>query len=148
MSEGATNGPVPSKFVFLHEVASLPSATKVRLLGCVVQYDTTKGRLLLEHAYPKNAHPIPHIFVDTELVLESTPPSLYQQGSWINIIGYVRNPDLHNRKRRDNLSNGKSEIVSVQAILIWDAGALRTGDYEDILEEQRLAQRQLHIGRK
>ncbi|KIX07626.1 uncharacterized protein Z518_02279 [Rhinocladiella mackenziei CBS 650.93] len=142
MSEGATNAPVPSKLVFLYELASLPPATKVRFVGCVLQYDVLNGQLLLEHAYPKNAHPVPRVSVDVSLVLESTASSALRHGCWINVIGYTQNSGVHARKRKDSLHR-RDEVVSLQAILIWDAGSLRIRDYENTLEEQRLVQQQL-----
>jgi len=143
MSELATNAPVASKFVFLHDIGSLAPATKIRFLGCIVDYHTAEGRLLLEHAYPKDTHPVPRVSVDINLVLESLQTSILRSGTWINVIGYTRDARPHGRKRKKSMSRSDEAPPSVQAILIWDAGALRLRDYEITLEEQRQVQRQL-----
>ncbi|KAK5454106.1 hypothetical protein LTS15_006106 [Exophiala xenobiotica] len=143
MSEFATNGPVASKFVFLKDVATLPPNTKVRLLGCIVDHDTAKGQIILEHAYPKNAKPIPHVLVDIDLVLESIEPSILSTGSWINVIGYTRSTQRGVRKSKAKLRQPEDESSFLQAVLVWTAGALKITDYEITLEEQRSAQKKL-----
>ncbi|KAK5233401.1 hypothetical protein LTR67_003809 [Exophiala xenobiotica] len=143
MSEFATNGPVASKFVFLKDVATLPPNTKVRLLGCIVDHDTAKGQIILEHAYPKNAKPIPHVLVDIDLVLESIEPSILSTGSWINVIGYTRTTQRGVRKSKARLRQPEDESSFLQAVLVWTAGALKITDYEITLEEQRSAQKNL-----
>ncbi|OAP58847.1 hypothetical protein AYL99_06144 [Fonsecaea erecta] len=147
MVEGAPNAPAPSKLIFIHEVASLPAASKVRLLGCIVQYDAVRGRILLEHAYPRNASPTPRIWVDINLVLENVRPPFLDPGTWINATGYIRASTPPTRKESvKGLQNGHDTIF-VQAVLIWDAIAVRIEDYEDILEEQRRVQRQIESDR-
>jgi hypothetical protein len=158
MSEFATNGPVASKFVFLKDVATLPPNTKVRLLGwyaspgvesslatnsrsSIVDHDTAKGQIILEHAYPKNAKPSPHMLVDIDLVLESIEPSILSTGSWINVIGYTRSTQRGVRKSKAKLRQPEDESSFLQAVLVWTAGALKITDYEITLEEQRSAQK-------
>ncbi|EXJ84975.1 hypothetical protein A1O3_05650, partial [Capronia epimyces CBS 606.96] len=135
MNGSASNGPTPSKFVFISELPALPAATKVRFLGCVVEYDSLRGRLLLEHTYPKNAHPIPRASVDVNLVLESTPSSALERGRWINVIGYTQSTHHRFRKRKADSAHVPDQAVPLQAILIWDAGPLRIADYETALED-------------
>ncbi|KIW61456.1 hypothetical protein PV05_01576 [Exophiala xenobiotica] len=143
MSEFATNGPAASKFVFLKDIASLPPNTKVRLIGCIVDYDIARGQIVLEHAYPKNIQPISRVLVDIDLVLETTEPSTLITGSWINVIGYTRRTRLNIRKSKAQLRQPVNESSSLQAVLIWTAGALKITDYEITLEEQRSAQKKL-----
>ncbi|EXJ85840.1 hypothetical protein A1O1_06209 [Capronia coronata CBS 617.96] len=143
MTQSASNGPTPSRFVFLSEIPSLPAATKVRFLGCVVDYDSLSGRLLLEHAFPKAAQPGPHALIDVNLILESTPSSVLERGRWVNVIGYVQNAHQGGRKRKATQLHNKDLPVFVQAILMWDAGPLRIADYEATLEEQIQMHRQI-----
>ncbi|EXJ67163.1 uncharacterized protein A1O5_09810 [Cladophialophora psammophila CBS 110553] len=143
MTEGAPNGPVPSRLVFIHEIPSLPAASKVRLLGCIVQYDAIKGQILVEHAYPRSASPIPRLWVDINLVLENAKPTLLEPGTWINAIGYTRSSGWQTGKKSGKKPQDLYETVFLQAVLIWDATAVRIEDYEDILEEQRRVRRQL-----
>ncbi|KIY02494.1 uncharacterized protein Z520_00959 [Fonsecaea multimorphosa CBS 102226] len=147
MTEGAPSAPAPSKLVFIHEVASLPPASKVRLLGCIVQYDAMKGHILLEHAYPRNASPTPRIWVDINLVLENVKPAVLDPGTWVNVIGYIRASTPQTGKESVKRLQNVLDTVFVQAVLIWDAIAVRIEDYEDILEDQRRVRRQLESDR-
>ncbi|KAH0835179.1 hypothetical protein AYO21_10885 [Fonsecaea monophora] len=148
MTESVPSTPTPSKLVFIHEVVSLPAASKVRLLGCVVQYDAIKGQLLLEHAYPRTSSPTPRIWIDVNLVLENVKPALLDPGTWINAIGYTRASTPQNGKKSTKRSQTIQGTVFVQAVLIWDAIAVRIEDYEDILEEERRVRRRLESERE
>ncbi|EXJ59718.1 hypothetical protein A1O7_03864 [Cladophialophora yegresii CBS 114405] len=140
MSENATNAPVPSTFVFLHEVATLASGTKVRFLGCIVQYDSARSRILLEHAFPKDISPVPSIWVEITLILETTDSTTLAIGTWINVIGYVQaTPQLIRRKSGERIPRA----AQLQAVLIWDAGAVRIGEYENTLIELMRTEPQL-----
>ncbi|KEF62580.1 uncharacterized protein A1O9_00553, partial [Exophiala aquamarina CBS 119918] len=142
----ATSAPAPSRFVFISELSSLPSDTKVRCLGCVVRYDLAEGRLLLEHAFPKLVQSRYQIWVDVNLVLESIDPQALYQGSWVNIIGYTRHtPSLGESKDGPEQQNSE-QCLTLQAVLIWDAGPLQINDYTSTLEEQRLIQRRSKAG--
>ena len=108
----------------------------------IVQYELAQGRVLLEHAYPKNASPIPRVWADASLVLETTKPSTLAEGVWINIIGYTQAPPRPSRKKNAQHLQHADLTASLQAVLIWDAGTVRIGDYEHTLEEQNRVQRQ------
>ena len=116
----------------------------------MVRYDVAKGHLLLEHAYPSTVHPVPQICVDVTLVLENTESSIFQTGAWINVIGYTQGTSPRTRKKRRSSGplRENDDQVSLQAILAWDAGALRVKDWEETIEEQRLVRRQLESKRK
>ena len=83
------------------------------------------------------------MLVDIDLVLESTEPSTLVTGTWVNVIGYTRSTRLHVRKSKAQLRQPEGESSSLQAVLIWTAGALKITDYEITLEEQRSAQKKL-----
>ncbi|KAJ9611400.1 hypothetical protein H2200_004584 [Cladophialophora chaetospira] len=139
MADGVSNGPMASKWVFIHQVPSLASGTKVRLLGCIVDYDIAKGQILLEHAYPKDAPTVPSLWVDVSLVVENTKSTTLSHGTWLNVVGYVRgNRRQTGRKSGSHLQKGP-QAAPLQAVLIWDAGAVRVGEYEYTLEEERRA---------
>ncbi|OCT47490.1 hypothetical protein CLCR_03729 [Cladophialophora carrionii] len=136
MSEVATNAPVPSTLVFLHAVASLASGTK---------YDSARSQILLEHAFPKDISPVPRIWVDITLVLETTESTTLALGTWINVIGYVQATPRPIRRKSGNRFQRAAQPL--QAILIWDAGAVRIGEYENTLEEMmRTKQRLESVG--
>lgn len=54
-------------------------------------------------------------------VLDALNFELTQVGAWVNVIGYVRNAV--------DLLQGSSS-ASVDAVLIWSAGAIRLDEYE------------------
>jgi hypothetical protein len=67
--------------------------------------------------------------------LESIKGHDLQRGSWLNIIGYVRKPEQRQKKTTSsNTEDVKiAAIPIVQAIIVWDAGAIKVADYEAAL---------------
>lgn len=105
----------------------------------MVDYDVCAGILRVEHAFPHNVLPTPQALVDVRLVLELMKAQYLQRGSWLNIIGYVQKHDQR-QKKTTTLTKQDAQIAStptVQAIVIWDAGAIRIADYEAALTIQR-----------
>jgi Telomere capping, CST complex subunit len=91
--------------------------------------------------------------VDVNLVIETVESGLLDNGSWVNVIGYVQGgPQLQNKaktKRSGIPSRNTGHKALVQAVLIWDAGAIKANEYEKTLEQQREARRKtrnLHEG--
>ncbi len=67
-------------------------------------------------------------------------------GTWLNIIGYVtRSAPRRNRALGSEWTSVQAERSSVQAILVWSAGAVRTGDYERTLTQQYEMTKQLEM---
>ena len=111
----------------------------------VFEYETAKGRLYVEHAYPRDTVPTPRACIDVNLVLETVSSQLLQNGNWINIIGYVQGgPEIRgkSKKTRPGTWHAYSE-PEVQGVLIWDASNIRVEDYQITLEEQRRVQSQI-----
>lgn len=108
----------------------------------VVQYDLLKGHLLLEHAFPKTTQSKYQVWVDVNLVLENIDSQVLCHGTWVNVIGYTRHTTSQGASK-DVVEQNSGKGITLQAILIWDAGPLRGNDYTSTLEEQRLAQRQV-----
>lgn len=103
----------------------------------LASYDVSTGLLVLEHAFPSDAPHVPCVKVDITLVLESIESEMLQPGTWLNIIGYIDRSALRkNRVLGSELTWGQTERGSVQALVVWSAGALRIGDYERILMQQ------------
>lgn len=135
----STNGPVASKHIFIHNLLDQEVGAKVRFLGCVTDYEDGKGQLIVEHNYASglDSAPSTKAIVDVNMLLESMKIDAVQPGSWINIIGYVRNKSP--RKARRSLSGHRmvgEDLPKIQAILIWNAGAVQVRNYEKTLEEQ------------
>ncbi|RMZ88073.1 hypothetical protein DV736_g4708, partial [Chaetothyriales sp. CBS 134916] len=149
-----------SQLVFLHELHKYKAGTKVRFicwygpfspLGCLgppdrsstLEYDTTTGLLLVEHAYPATAPQTPRAHVDINLIIETTKPELFERGAWINVIGYVLalRQQLARSSSTAPAPNKETTVnyTRVQAILVWDAGSLTISDYEASVEKHRAA---------
>lgn len=138
MATGSSNGPAPSMHVFIHQLLKQENNAKVRFLGCVIDYDSNTGQLTVEHNYPRSADvELPKSAgVNINLILNTIKIDVLQAGSWINVIGYVRHAPLpktqHTRSAR-MLSAQRQPTV--QAVLVWSAGALRVEEYEKTLED-------------
>lgn len=138
MAETSSNGAVPSKHIFIHQVSDQEYNTKVRFLSYVIDYDHKTGLLIVEHDYPrsKSSKTTTKATVDINLILENTNLELLQPGSWINVIGYVRSKPTPNSRR---LSTGRkkavAELPEIQAVLVWNAGAIQVDKYEKTMEE-------------
>jgi hypothetical protein len=112
----------------------------------VFEYNSGKGQLTVEHAYPYDAASTPRAVIDVNVILEITNSQLLRNGSWINVIGYVQHvPDVQGRRQQRGGSTGESrddQLTVLQAVLVWDAGAIRVSEYEKVMEEHRKAQRE------
>ena len=148
-----SNGPLPTRLVFLSDLPTQTHGNKVRFLGCVTRYTLSTGVLELQHAY----HPPPKIptiaFVDVNVILEGLKREDTQVGAWINVVGYVEEvvregkrgqgqgqvqekmgPGARNGER---VTEGPRVVrVRVQAIVLWNAGGVKIGEYERILENR------------
>lgn len=138
MAATSSNGPVPSKHVFIHQLAKQECNTKVRFLGCAIDYDDSTGRLIVEHKYPRDtSSKLPmRAIVDINLLLDTIKTDALPTGSWINIIGYLQHTSLP--KTRVSSSGRRrtvQDLPRVQAILMWNAGAVRVEEYEKTLED-------------
>ena len=146
-----SNGPLPSRLVFLSDLPTQAHGNKVRFLGCVTRYTLSTGVLELQHAY----HPPPKIptiaLVDVNVVLEGLKREDTQVGAWINVVGYVeevvregkRGPGQVQEKMGPATRNGERVRegprvvrVRVQAIVLWNAGGVKIGEYERTLENR------------
>lgn len=134
MAASKSNAPVASKWVFLSQLDEQELTTKVRFLGCLLEYDESTGRALLEHEFPKSSRKskASRAIVDMKLVLETTDKSCFERGNWINVIGYVQSKETV----KIETPHASSHLSAVQAVLVWNAGAVRLDKYEDILRQQ------------
>lgn len=80
--------------------------------------------LRLKHNYPVLADPV-IAYLDIEHVLERAKNSDVDVGTWLNVIGYVQNIE--------------HSTVSVQAILIWDAGNVDLEAYQNAIQARKVA---------
>jgi len=66
--------------------------------------------------------------VNVAYVLDALNFELTQVGAWVNVVGYVRTT------RDENSDPGKSSR-SVDAVVIWSAGAIKLDEYEAAVRE-------------
>lgn len=83
----------------------------------VEEYDIVTGILTLKHMYRSIDLSAK---VTIEHVREGLPRSATDVGSWLNVAGYVQTITPNS--------------ISVQAIMLWEAGSLKLGDYERALQ--------------
>lgn len=145
------NGPLPTHLVFLSDLPTQALGKKVRFLGCVTRYNLSTGVLELQHAYhpPRNVPTV--ALVDVNVVLESLKREVMQVGAWVNVMGYVGEVSKEGKKkeRQEQRETGsvkrkgfrvregpRAVRVRIQAIMLWSAGGVKTGEYERTLEER------------
>ncbi|PLB36571.1 nuclear telomere cap complex subunit Ten1 [Aspergillus candidus] len=131
--------PLPSTRAFLSDLPSLPPDTKVRFLGCVKTYSITTGHLTVEHNYPPQRPP-PSVSVDVNAIIGSLTSEELRVGAWVNVVGYVRRvPTL------EEVAAAAESPVHVDAVMVFPAGAIALGEYEqtlsDVLEVDRWVRR-------
>ncbi|KAI9711363.1 MAG: hypothetical protein M1812_007212 [Candelaria pacifica] len=140
---GGNFGPVPARLMFLSDLHDRALGEKVRFLGCVTDYSTVTGTLLLKHDYPTSSPGPATARVNIDLVLSNIKATDTQIGEWVNIIGYITAPTPGRKNASLNRSIKDSNRVNVQAIALWSAGSIKLGNYERILEERKEVERRL-----
>ncbi|OBT80954.1 hypothetical protein VF21_00210 [Pseudogymnoascus sp. 05NY08] len=157
----ANSGPPPARLCALSDLGERGVGEKVRVLGCITHYNTTTALLTLHHDSPKGNHHA--ALVDLTLLLSSTPPPPTQIGEWVNVIGYITSqsapsaapsaappppppPPARRGERSSQRRGGKGERgegegtkgehrTSIQALLLWPAGALNIQEYEEVVRD-------------
>lgn len=104
----------------------------------MIDYDVNQAFLYVEHAYPIDLRPRPRVAVDVRLILEMLKSEELRVGAWLNVIGYVRrSTSRQDGGKKASIDTKVPEAVDVQAVMLWNAGAIKLGEYEAILERQR-----------
>ncbi|KAJ5536994.1 hypothetical protein N7513_010180 [Penicillium frequentans] len=143
------NGPRPSTRAFLCDLPCLAADSKIRFLGCVKQYNITVGHLILEHNYPRSKSEPSAVSVDINAVLESLKAEDLRVGTWLNVLGYVRDANTpessFSSSQADSQQSNSQSLTSatpikvasrpvfIEAVMIFPAGAIALGEYERIL---------------
>ncbi|KAJ5585124.1 uncharacterized protein N7459_004924 [Penicillium hispanicum] len=154
------NGPRPSTRAFLYDLPSLPSDTKIRFLGCVQQYNVNAGHLILEHNYPRSRADPSTVAVDINAILEDVTSEQLRVGSWLNVLGYVRDSTVPTSSFSSTQQSSQESSqtpaatiftkvsprpVYVEAIMAFPAGAIELGEYERILRNAQDVERRMHL---
>ena len=102
-------------------------------------YDEATGVIHLEH---KSAFEVARAIAaktDMNAVLGTAANSCFEVGSWINVIGYIRD-SVSGKRTKQNVGTDISPShveVNVQAVLVWSAGSIQISRYEEILQRQQ-----------
>ena len=116
----------------------------VLLMICSVSnYAVPTATLTLNHRYPVSAA-VTSALVDVGLLLNTVKSNEIQVGEWVNVIGYITQSPVgvnQGRRKPDNTAVGGAACV--QAIVLWSAGAIKLGEYEQVLEERHEVERRL-----
>ena len=109
----------------------------------MVNYEIRSAYLHVEHRCLPDPTPSLSNAVEITQVLETVKSTDLQAGSWLNVIGYVRrSPARKNkRKRAEEPAPTLLPQILVQAILIWNAGAVSLFEYERTLSRQQEARK-------
>ena len=145
------NGPLPTRLVFLSDLATTATGTKVRFLGCIANYNARTGYLTIQHAYPPPPSPCSTAVVDVNLLLDNMKSHDTAVGQWVNVIGYVEaKPTLVNAKGMDNQMSKRGQAgiemqsaiagARVQAVMLWSAGSINLAEYERTLTARTMAE--------
>lgn len=106
-------------------------------------YEASKAFLHVEHRCLQDAAQKLSAAVEITQVLRSVTSTDVQAGSWLNVIGYVRRslPRKNKRKRSDESASTLLPQLVVQAVLIWNAGSVKSSEYERTLSHQQEVKR-------
>ena len=109
----------------------------------VLNYEVLTACLHVEHRCLQVSAPSLSTAVEITHVLETVKSTDLHVGSWLNIVGYVRRSlaSRNKRKRAKDPAPVLQPQVIVQAILIWNAGAVSISEYERTLSHQQEARK-------
>lgn len=106
----------------------------------VEHYDPSLGSMSLKHNYPSSSIPVV-AKVHLDHVLESITPTTIQIGTWLNVVGFISRNEDTEHKDVQAASNKSSrpmlKVVTVDAVMIWDAGSIKLDAYEKALEARK-----------
>lgn len=117
------------------------------------QYNVSIGHLVLEHNYPRNKEDTSIISVDINAVLEDLTPEELRVGSWLNVLGYVRDTtpaasfsSQHASQQSNDAAPARisPRSVYIEAVMVFSAGAIALGEYERILRNAQDVERRIH----
>ncbi|KAF8457698.1 CST complex subunit Ten1 [Terfezia claveryi] len=128
-------GPNPASLTLLEALQRFPARSKVRFLGCIISYHSPSATLTVSHKslYPSSCQPkTQEAKVDISNLVRTLSTDVLQNGEWINIIGYTVKAGMSGTEN----TQGGVEVVYIDAVQIWSAGAIDLGGYERSLREK------------
>lgn len=142
----------------IYAAGNIEALTHLYLVNSVRQYDISVGHLTLEHNYPRSKAEPSTVSVDVNAILEDLTAEVLRVGSWVNVLGYVRDStspalSFSSSQLDSQESNGAvsttlpakvpSRPVYVDAVMVFPAGAIALGEYERILRNSQDVERRL-----
>ncbi|KAG5519064.1 hypothetical protein PMAC_002150 [Pneumocystis sp. 'macacae'] len=131
MQEGVHHGPLASTIALLsdiHSNASFFSGKKVRLLGCISDYDPISARVLIFHSTCA-------IEVDISLLISNLR---FNIGDWVFVIGIIDQVSIN--MSLEHFSHSKYfriiEGYVLRAIIFWNAGNIDVDKYEKVVKKR------------
>jgi len=120
----------------------------------VRQYNVRIGHIVLEHNYPRSRKEPSTVSVDINAVLGNITSEELRVGSWLNVLGYVRDitpPASSFSSQQDSQQPNEAvptkvlpRPVYIEAVMVFSAGAIALGEYERILRNAQDVERRLH----
>jgi hypothetical protein len=94
----------------------------------------------LKHNYPSSSTPVV-AEVHLDHVLESITPTTTQSGTWLNVVGFINRDEGagHQDVQAASKKSGRQmlKVVTVDAVMVWDAGSIKLDAYEKALEARK-----------
>lgn len=91
--------------------------------------------MALQHDFPKDSPDYVEALVDVDLLLSSLKSTDTQYGEWVHVIGYVKD-ELPTGSQKGSCAT--SQLVFIQALVLWSAGPFDLDKYESNMTRQRL----------
>lgn len=142
-----SSAPVPTVLTLLSHLPSHKVGSKVRFLGCVNAYNSREGVLELLHASKDCAKTTVVAETDIKVILETVKREDLELGAWVNVMGYIsgieaaRSVDQSSSiAKSKQISSAALATVTIQAIMLWNAGAINLADYEKAVHHRLQAQ--------
>ncbi|QSL65895.1 hypothetical protein MERGE_000176 [Pneumocystis wakefieldiae] len=131
MQEDVIRGPIASNIALLSDIysdVSLFCGKKVRLLGCVSDYDPASSRALIFHSTYA-------IEVDVSFLLSNLR---FDIGDWVFVIGIIEQVSINMSWKRFSLSKRMCIIEGyvLKAVLFWSAGNIDVDKYERVVRKR------------
>jgi hypothetical protein len=126
-------------------------------LPSVRNYTIATGHLILEHNYPRSKAEFSAVSVDINAVLEVITAEELRVGTWLNVLGYVRESlppsssfsSTPESKQPSDTTTGPVTVsprpVQVEAVMVFPAGAIALGEYERILRNSQDVERMIQV---
>ena len=76
--------------------------------------------------------------MDVKILLETLKTTDTQIGEWVNVMGYVEGHDKGSKPGKERVGRRMDVgFAKVQAIMLWSAGSVNLGEYEQAVSERK-----------